>query len=110
MARPHLAVTLAIVLVGGCAAPAPSASPAGPTPSTQTAPSMSPAVPSPSTPTTAASPSAKELYRDASLPVEARVDDLLARMTDDEKIGQMTLIEKDSIDPQAVGALRSAAS
>jgi beta-glucosidase len=30
------------------------------------------------------------LYRDASAPIEARVDDLLGRMTLDEKIGQMT--------------------
>ncbi len=36
-------------------------------------------------------------YRNASLPIEARVDDLLARMTLEEKIGQMTLVEKKSI-------------
>jgi beta-glucosidase len=36
-------------------------------------------------------------YKDASLPVEERVDDLLARMTLEEKIGQMTLVEKNSI-------------
>lgn len=80
MPRPHLAVALAIVLVGGCAAPAPSASPAGPS----TSPAVQPASP---------------------LPVEARIDDLLARMTDDEKIGQLTLIENRSIDPATVGAL-----
>jgi beta-glucosidase len=36
-------------------------------------------------------------YRDATRPVAERVDDLLARMTLDEKLGQMTLIEKDSL-------------
>jgi beta-glucosidase len=33
------------------------------------------------------------LYLDPSQPVEARVDDLLARMSLDEKIGQMSLVE-----------------
>ncbi len=41
-------------------------------------------------------------YRDASLPVEERVEDLLARMTLEEKIGQMTLVEKNSIAPELV--------
>ncbi|MAU12207.1 MAG: hypothetical protein CL607_20465 [Anaerolineaceae bacterium] len=41
-------------------------------------------------------------YQDAELPVEERVADLLGRMSLAEKIGQMTLIEKGSIDPQAV--------
>ncbi len=46
-----------------------------------------------------------EPYRDPSLPVEARVDDLLARMTLEEKIGQMTLIEKGSLPTDDVAAL-----
>ena len=37
-------------------------------------------------------------YLNSHLPVEERVDDLLNRMTDWEKIGQMALIEKNSID------------
>ncbi|MBN1121905.1 MAG: glycoside hydrolase family 3 C-terminal domain-containing protein [Anaerolineae bacterium] len=37
------------------------------------------------------------VYLDPFAPVEDRVADLLARMTLDEKIGQMTLVEKDSI-------------
>jgi beta-glucosidase len=41
-------------------------------------------------------------YLDPTLDVEARVDDLLARMTLEEKIGQMTLVEKNSITPQSV--------
>jgi beta-glucosidase len=36
-------------------------------------------------------------YRNADLSVEERVDDLLGRMTEWEKIGQMILIEKNSI-------------
>lgn len=52
-------------------------------------------------------------YLDASLPVEVRVDDLLNRMTVAEKIGQMALIEKNSISDQddiakyGLGALMS---
>jgi beta-glucosidase len=45
-----------------------------------------------STPTLAA-----PIYTDSSQPVEARVEDLLARMTIDEKIGQMTQVEMGSI-------------
>ena len=37
-------------------------------------------------------------YYDASLPIEQRVDDLLSRMTLTEKIGQMTQVEKNSIE------------
>jgi beta-glucosidase len=37
------------------------------------------------------------IYTDPSQPVEARVEDLLKRMTMDEKIGQMTQVEKNSI-------------
>ena len=39
-------------------------------------------------------------YQDAALPVEARVKDLLARMTLDEKIGQLRLISIGSDMPQ----------
>ncbi len=45
-----------------------------------------------------ASPSGP-LYLDPSQPLEARVEDLLARMTLEEKIGQMTQVEKNSIQP-----------
>ena len=38
-------------------------------------------------------------WRNPTAPVEDRVEALLAEMTLDEKIGQMTQIEKDSIDP-----------
>lgn len=42
-------------------------------------------------------PPATALYRDAAQPIEARVADLLSHMTLEEKIGQMTLVEKNSI-------------
>jgi beta-glucosidase len=40
------------------------------------------------------------LYMDASVPVSERVDDLLSKMTDWEKFGQMMMIEKGSIGTQ----------
>jgi beta-glucosidase len=51
-------------------------------------------------------------YLDPALPVAERVDDLLARMTLAEKIGQMTLVEKNSLLPtdittKAIGAVLS---
>lgn len=39
------------------------------------------------------------LYLDADAPIEARVEDLLAQMTLEEKVGQMTLVEKNSLQP-----------
>ncbi len=42
------------------------------------------------------------IYKDAGNTVEARLDDLLARMTLDEKIGQMTQVEKNSLTPEDV--------
>jgi beta-glucosidase len=45
------------------------------------------------------------LYQDPAQPVEARVQDLLARMTTDEKIGQMVQASFDSIDPNRVAQL-----
>ena len=39
------------------------------------------------------------IYTDPSQPIEARMEDLLKRMTLDEKIGQMTQVEKGSISP-----------
>jgi beta-glucosidase len=42
------------------------------------------------------------LYTDSSQSTEARIEDLLSRMTLDEKIGQMTQVEKDSIKPDDI--------
>ena len=53
----------------------------------------------------AASQAGAPPYLDARRSIEARVDDLLGRMTLDEKLGQMALIEKGSIDPAGVARL-----
>jgi len=56
--------------------------------------------PTPSRGTPTYSPTATlpaPIYQEASQPIEARVEDLLVRMTMDEKIGQMTQVEKTSI-------------
>ncbi|HTP08416.1 MAG TPA: glycoside hydrolase family 3 N-terminal domain-containing protein [Anaerolineae bacterium] len=42
------------------------------------------------------------LYQDATQPVEARIKDLLARMTTEEKIGQMVQASYDSVTPADV--------
>lgn len=51
-------------------------------------------------------------YKNPHLPIDERVDDLLARMTIEEKVGQMTLVEKGSIQnpdiaERAIGGLLS---
>jgi beta-glucosidase len=68
-----------------------------PAPATTAAPTSAP------TPVPAA-PSGQPAYQDAMLPVEQRVADLLGRMTLAEKIGQMTQVEKNSIQPGDVTA------
>lgn len=42
-------------------------------------------------------PSSDALYKQADQPIDARVKDLLARMTLEEKIGQMSLVDKNSL-------------
>jgi hypothetical protein len=54
------------------------------------------------TQTVSAPTSATPLYKDASQPVEKRVEDLLARMTLEEKIGQMIQIDHPYITPADV--------
>ncbi|WP_313801375.1 glycoside hydrolase family 3 N-terminal domain-containing protein [Sphingobium sp.] len=44
-----------------------------------------------------AATSAKPLYKDAGAPIESRVDDLLSRMTLDEKIAQITAVWTDKV-------------
>lgn len=69
----------------------------------QTAPTpVAPALLATSTHTVSAPTSAIPLYKDASRPVEKRVEDLLTRMTLDEKIGQMIQIEHPYIQPSDV--------
>ena len=57
------------------------------------------------TPTSTAAPTLPApIYPDPSEPTDARVEDLLVRMTLDEKIGQMTQVELGSIRPGDVTA------
>ena len=46
--------------------------------------------------------STRPIYQDPSASIAARVADLLGRMTLDEKIGQMTQVEKNSLTPDTV--------
>lgn len=57
--------------------------------------------PSPTATPTSINPSASStlIHTDPSQPIEARVEDLLSRMTMDEKIGQMTQVDKYAIRP-----------
>jgi beta-glucosidase len=48
---------------------------------------------------------ADAVYRDPTADIEARVEDLLSRMTLQQKLGQMTLVEKDSIVTEDIAAL-----
>ena len=45
-------------------------------------------------------------YQDPSLPIDARVDDLMARMSLDEKLGQMTQAERGSVSASDITAYR----
>src|SRR5260221_11006649 len=45
------------------------------------------------------------IYKDPSRPVADRVNDLLSQMTLDEKIGQMTLVEKNSVKQADIAGL-----
>ena len=56
-------------------------------------------------PTASPSPSAATDWHDAEPPTDARAEALLAEMTIDEKIGQMTQLEKGSVDPAGVADL-----
>lgn len=42
-------------------------------------------------------------YRDASRPLEERVEDLLSHMTLEEKIGQLALVEQNNLNPEDIG-------
>lgn len=45
-------------------------------------------------------------YRDPALPVDVRVEDLLGRMTLDDKLGQMTQAERSAVQPGDIAAHR----
>jgi len=89
---------------GPAAAPAPEAG-VLPAPSATLAGAAAPtaqAATSAESATGPAAPNSPAIYRDASQPVAARVQDLLSRMTLAEKIGQMTQVEKGSLGPADV--------
>ncbi|RPI31592.1 MAG: glycosyl hydrolase family protein [Chloroflexota bacterium] len=89
-----LQILLVIFFLAGCQSPVPTTAP--PTATQPVAPTARPT--STVTPTQDPAP----LYKDPSQPVEARVEDLLARMTLQEKVGQMTQVEKNSLAPEDV--------
>lgn len=84
---PHAIRFVSVLLACACSA-APAAS----------APPAAAAVATAAATVTAAMPD----YHDASLPLETRVTAILSRMTLAEKVGQMTQVEKNSIEPAAV--------
>ncbi|MGD2077580.1 MAG: glycoside hydrolase family 3 N-terminal domain-containing protein, partial [Chloroflexota bacterium] len=83
-----LLLTLMAIFLVGCATSSPER-PASQRPTTQS--------PTPTRP----APAGEQLpvYLDTAQPLAARLEDLLGRMTLEEKIGQMTQVEKDSIAP-----------
>lgn len=95
MNRINLFLIIILILLAACQptpALVPTAMPAATPPAaTVSAPTTVPTVGATATATTST------LYKDASLPIEKRVEDLLAGMTLAEKIGQMTQAENNSI-------------
>ncbi len=79
MKRTAPLLLLILILLNSCSPKAPATPGAAPTPTLPAA-----------------------IYPDASQPIEARVEDLLSRMTLEEKIGQMTQVEMGSIQPADV--------
>jgi beta-glucosidase len=73
-----LCIAVTLIVLSGCQNAVPQAATRVPT-------VEAPAI----TPTAAQTADGAEVYRDAAQPVEARVKDLLSRMTTEEKIGQM---------------------
>ena len=94
-----LLATIVLVVSAGCGPATPTPAP---TPLAQVEPTATPTW----------IPVEADAYKDTALPIEERVADLLARMTLAEKIGQMTLVEKNSIvakeiTTRAIGGLLS---
>jgi len=87
-----LHTTLLVSLLAACTSATPSPTPTSVPPTAE---------PSPTVPAATATP-AGPIYPDPSVPVDQRVEDLLSRMSLAEKIGQMTLVEKNSIKPDDI--------
>ncbi len=83
--RSSLALLLAAVLVAGCG-------------TSQVSPSSAPS------PAASVAPTGAD-WHDPSLSPATRAAALLAQMTIEEKVGQMTQLEKDSVDPEGVTSL-----
>ena len=99
MPRSSLALVICLLLAACAAPPAPTATPS---PTVPPMPAVTPTRP-------AATPAPTwtvdlPIYKNPSASPEARAADLLARMTLAEKIGQMTQVEKNSIQPADVTA------
>lgn len=86
-----------LMILSACASKTSTATPLTNTPEPTLTHTPEPVAPTPE-PTLETHP----IYLDPEAPVEARVEDLLARMTLEEKLGQMTLIEKNSVQPKGV--------
>ena len=101
-------LSLLLIVTMGCTEAIPTATPE-PTPrptETATHTPVPTVIPTESNSTATPEPALGRFpYQDPSLPTADRVEDLLARMSLDEKIGQMTLVEKDSIQPEGVARL-----
>ena len=86
------------LLLGACQSSAPTpASPSSTPPQVETA---QPPTEQPAGPTSTSAPTPTEalpIYKDTTASLDVRVADLLSRMTLEEKIGQMTQIEKNSL-------------
>ena len=108
-----IASLLAVIVLIGCQPAQPASGPeegvllVPPTPApADTNASETAAQTTPVTPSAVRKPAGETaLYQDPSQPVEARVKDLLARMTTEEKIGQMIQPAFGSIDPDTVAKL-----
>lgn len=98
-----LALVLAACQVAPPTVTVPTPVPTEQPPTATTLPTVVPTEAPTTEPTAVPSPTlGAPVYTDPSRPLDERVADLLARMTLEEKIGQMTLVEKFSLTPDDV--------